>query len=148
VSEGQAPGPAGQRGIIPTLAVWRQFTDDHGEDMSDLAPYVLFYIGWHAALANREAAERPAAYSGIRVTLGCGHMYLREAPADEGERREWADRWVIGSSDACHVCPDRKRRTGGRVSALRQVVNIEPVTAPREPESLDPVHWYWEGEGD
>ena len=146
MSEEQEHAADEGRGIVPVLAAWRRFAAGHGGDTSDPTSYALFYIGWHAALESREAAERSAAYSGIRVTLGCGHMHLR--PADEGERRKWADRWVIGSLDACHVCPDRKRRTGGRVSALRQVVNVEPVTAPREPESLDPVHWYWEGEGD
>lgn len=84
-------------------------------------------------------------WQGLRITLGCGHMHLRDKPepgSDEAKRR------VIGELDACLTCPVRKRLTGGQVSALRQIVNVEPVTAPRRPKSLDSVHWYWEGEGD
>lgn len=82
-------------------------------------------------------------WKGIRVTLGCGHMEVRDKPLDAEQRR----RLVIGGLEACHVCPLRKRQGGGIVAALRQIVNVEEVTAPRRPESLDPIHYYWEGEG-
>lgn len=80
-------------------------------------------------------------WNGIRVTLGCGHMDLRQP--DEEQRK----RWVIGALTACWVCPDRRRPGGGRVAAVRQIVNVEPVTAPRKPEDINPEHWYWEGDG-
>lgn len=83
-------------------------------------------------------------WSGIRVTLGCGHMEVRDKPVTAEERQ----RLVIGQAIACWTCPARRRRTGGQVAAVRQIVNVEPVTSPRRPVSLDPVHWYWEGEGD
>lgn len=74
-------------------------------------------------------------WRGFRVTLGCGHMELRDkAPA-------------IGVAAACYVCPVRRRESGGQVSALRQIVNVEEVTAPREPELIDSIWWYWEGDG-
>jgi hypothetical protein len=95
--------------------------------------------------AVREGRRAGAAWLGLRITLGCGHMHLRDMPvpgSDEAGRR------VIGEFDACYSCPVRKRRTGGQVSALRQIVNVETVTSSRSPKSLDPVHWYWEGEGD
>lgn len=81
-------------------------------------------------------------WHGIRVTLGCGHMEVRDKPGGERART-----LVIGGLEACHVCPVRRRLTGGEVSALRQVVNVEPVTAPRRPEHLEELHWYWEGMG-
>ena len=80
-------------------------------------------------------------WEGIRVTLGCGHMDLRQP--DEEQR----ERWVIGGLSACWVCPERRRPGGGQVAAVRQIVNVELVTAPQEPEDISPVHWYWEGWG-
>jgi len=79
-------------------------------------------------------------WSGLRVTLNCGHFQLRETGYG-GEAR-------IGALAACYVCPVRRRVTGGKVSALRMVVNIEPVTAPQPPDHIESRHWYWEGEGD
>lgn len=76
-------------------------------------------------------------WSGARVTLGCSHLELRDAgfaPA-------------VGDLAACYVCPVRKRVGGGQVTALRQVVNVEPLTLARRPKSIDPIWWYWEGEG-
>ena len=56
---GDGPGedlaPGGERGIVPTLAAWRKLAD--AEDAASLTPYGLFYAGWHAALANREAGD-------------------------------------------------------------------------------------------
>lgn len=81
-------------------------------------------------------------WSGIRVTLGCGHMDLRQP--DEEQRK----RWVIGALAMCLVCPKRKRQhAAGHVAAVRQIVNVEPVTAPRKPEHIDVEHWFWEGAG-
>jgi hypothetical protein len=70
-------------------------------------------------------------------------MEIRDKPG--GERKKTL---AIGGLEACRVCPARKRRGGGTLAATRQVVNVEPVVSPRRPANLDPVHWYWEGEGD
>lgn len=79
-------------------------------------------------------------WSGIRVTLGCGHMDLRQPDAEQRKR------WVIGALTACWVCPKRKRAGApGTVAAVRQIVNVEPVTAPRKPEHLGSEHWFWDG---
>jgi hypothetical protein len=68
----------------------------------------------------------------------------KPAPGDKEGRR------IIGALTACWVCPARKRNDvfGGRVAAVRQIVNIEPVTSQRRPATLDPIHWYWEGRGE
>lgn len=84
------------------------------------------------------------AWRGIRLTLACGHFALRDHPAVMGEPPDY---WVIGKLAACQVCPVRKRLTGGEVSAVRQVVKVDEVMSPRKPENLDPIHWYWEGQG-
>lgn len=80
-----------------------------------------------------------AEWRGIRLTLACGHMVLRDERA--------TDYWVIGKLAACQVCPVRRRLAGGDVPAVRHVMNVEEVRSPRKPEHLDPIHWYWEGQG-
>jgi hypothetical protein len=93
-----------------------------------------------AAYAEGESMS----WSGIRVTVGCGHMRLEDKPKPGSEAAQGR---VIGALTACLICPVRVRRGGGRVSAVRQIVNVEPVTAPRRPERIDSIHDYWEGEG-
>lgn len=83
-------------------------------------------------------------WNGIRITLGCGHMRLEGRPKPGSEREGLR---VIGALTACLICPLRKRQSGGRVSAVRQIVNVELVSAPRPPEPIDSIHDYWEGEG-
>jgi hypothetical protein len=82
-------------------------------------------------------------WSGLRITLSCGHTSLVERPREP----EYAALYVIGAPAACWVCPARTRVAGGQVAAVRQITDVTGVTAPREPESLEPIHWYWEGMG-
>lgn len=82
-------------------------------------------------------------WSGLRITLTCGHVSLVERP----RKPEYAALYVIGAKAACWVCPVRERIGGGQVAAVRQITDITGITAPREPESLEPIHWYWEGQG-
>ena len=83
-------------------------------------------------------------WQGIRITFGCGHMELRDKPDPDTEMEH---RWAIGGIGACYVCPERQRVAGGTVAAVRQIVNVEDVTSPRELETLDSIHWHREGEG-
>jgi len=84
-------------------------------------------------------------WNGLRVTLSCAHMKLEDkpAPGDDKETRR-----VIGALTACWVCPARGRIGGGQVAAVRQIVNVEPVTSQRRPAYVEPIHWYWEGHGE
>lgn len=82
-------------------------------------------------------------WNGLRITLTCGHVSLVERP----RKPEYAALYVIGAKAACWVCPVRERTGGGQVAAVRQITDITGITAPREPESLEPIHWYWEGQG-
>jgi hypothetical protein len=81
------------------------------------------------------AVSTGMSWNGIRVTLGCGHMDLRDLPKTEDKKREW----VIGGVAGCRICPTIERPTGGRVTGVRTIVNVEPVTAPRRPERLRPL---------
>lgn len=92
------------------------------------------------------ASVGASTWHGIRVTLGCGHMRLEDKPEPGGEREGLR---VIGALTACYTCPKRRRFGGAPgTAAVRQIVNVEDVTGPREPEHLGSEHWYWESGGE
>jgi hypothetical protein len=73
-------------------------------------------------------------WHGVRVTLGCGHMLLRDA--GYGPSR-------IGALAACDICPTHTVYPAGHVEArVRHVVDIAGVDAPQKPDDLGPEHWY------
>jgi hypothetical protein len=81
-------------------------------------------------------------WKGLRITLSCAHMNLVDRPRQGNWRL-----YVIGAPAACYVCPARDRVGGGKVAATRIIVDVAEVSSVRRPESLEPIHWYWEGQG-
>lgn len=81
-------------------------------------------------------------WKGLRLTLSCAHMKLIDTPRP-GHARTYA----IGAPASCWICPARQRTSGGTVAATREIVDVAEVTSVRQPEPLDPIHWYWTGMG-